>query len=171
LVGAKELPSEDKLSRETLYLSRHYRSYYLSYELRSNNLLTLTRTRDGPTDEAEIVEGKEKIRVSADIARQFRKIVWRLRPEKLEDADKELSWPIRPLGCKRRGPHDFGEISIVFVDDENQKSSEDFRIGFFDLPYESSCNTPAAKEARAVILRGLRLLPPSTVIERFQRTS
>jgi hypothetical protein len=171
LVGTKQLPSEDKLSRETLYVTRNHNSDYLTYELRSNNVLILTHTHYGPPDDTETVEGKATTRVSPEVAKQFRKQIWRMRPEKLEDIDQELSWPVRPLGCRRRGPHDFGEISIVFVDDENRKSNEDFRIGFFDLPTEDSCNKPAAKEARAVILRALRLLPPSTVIERFEQVS
>lgn len=142
----------------------------LSYELRSNDSLTVTHTFIDPIIAGESVKGKETLRVSPAVAAQFRKLMWRVRPAKLvgQGLDKDT---VRPLGCERRGPHDFGEVSVGFIDEGDTKSIEDDQVGVFELPWDDSCNGPKATEAREVVWQALRLLPPSEVRESFELAS
>jgi hypothetical protein len=77
---------------------------------------------------------------------------------------------VRPAGCERQGPHDFGELAVAFIDEGKATGIEDDRAGLFELPWSESCNTPAATEARRVVWQALRLLPPSKTTASFERT-
>ena len=174
LVGAGELPSTNNLSRETLYIWRGDVSEdgvgdSVSYELRPNNSLTVIHVHRGPRHPAENVKGKETLRISPEVAMQFRKSMWRVRPATLEG--QGLAKPeVRPVGCERQADHDFGEVSVTFVGEANPMPSGLARLGMFRLPSAHSCDTPAATEARAVVWNALRLLPETKVVAGFDRT-
>ncbi len=168
LVGANDLPSAEALSRETLYISRGGGAYggdALTYEWRADDLLTVTHTFSD-NSARETIKGRETLRVVPEIATRVRKLLWRVRPAKLEGVEQDQ----RPLGCKRRGPHDFGEVTIGFVNEGNKRGIEDDQVGIFSLPDSQSCDVPLAVEARAVVWDALRLLPKSKVAAGFDRT-
>lgn len=171
LVGATEFPSAEALSRETLYITRGANDWggdRLSYELRPGGSLIVTHTYHGL--KPPVVErGKETLDVSSEVAAQVRQLFWRVRPGKLEGQGLEKA-EVRPVGCERRGPHDFGEVAVAFIDEGDATRTENDPFGVFELPRPDSCNTPAATEARAVVWRALRLLPQSQVVTGFERT-
>lgn len=172
LVGASDLPSAEALSRETLYITRGANDWggdRLSYELRPGRTLIVTHSYYGPTP-PEVERGKETLDVSPEIAAQVRQLLWRVRPGKLEGQGLDKA-EARPAGCERRGPHDFGEVAIAFINEGDAARTDDNQIGLFELPTPRSCNTPAAIEARAIVWRALRLLPRSQVVAGFERTS
>jgi hypothetical protein len=172
LVGADEIPSAEALSRETLYITRGANDWggdRLSYELRPNGSLIVTHNHsDGKLGSVE--KGRETIDLSSDVAAQVRQLLWRVRPGKLEGQGIEKA-EVRPVGCERRGPHDFGEVAVAFINDEDATRTEDDQSGLFELPRPASCNTASAIEARTVVRRALRLLPQSQVVAGFERTS
>jgi hypothetical protein len=174
LVGAMELPSAQVLDRETFYIQRGAGAYggdVLSYEWRPDDSLTVTHTFSnlGPS---ESVRGKETLLISPEAALQARQLLRRVRPAEFETPENYgEKYPTRPIGCERKGPHDFGEVSVAFTDEGQGSGVEDDQIRVFELPYPGSCNTPAAVEARKVIQHVLRLLPRSKVAADFNRTT
>ena len=170
LVGAKELPSATALARETFYITRGGGAYggdALSYEWRPDNALLVTHTFSDGRGPGEVVRGKETLHVAPEVAAEVRQLLWRVRPAKLEGVEQDA----RPTGCKRQGPHDFGEVTIGFVNEGDASGIEDDQVGIFELPTADSCNTPAAVEARAVVQRALQLLPKSKVASDFDRST
>jgi hypothetical protein len=170
LVGARELPSANALLLEGLYISRgggDGGGDRLSYDWRpDNSLLVVHEFSDGKG--SSVIRGRETLRFSPEIAGQARRLLWRIRPAELEGMEQDA----RPNGCKRRGPHDFGEVSVAFVKEgDDAARTEDDQVGLFALPTVESCNTPAAAEARAVVGRALQLLPDSKVAAAFKRTT
>ncbi len=165
LVGGSGVPSAVTQSRETLYIFRGTNDWggdNLSYELRPNGSLTVTHTYSDDRNPQSVVRGKETVRVSPAVAAQVRKLLWRVRPARLEGQGMGKS-EVRPVGCERRDPHDFGEVGVGFITKQGTK-------GLFELPTPGSCNTPAATEARKVVWQALRLLPQSKVTASFERT-
>lgn len=165
LVGADRLPSSSALSREIVQINRGYGDNsegFLSYELRPDDTLTVNHT-----DRARgIVRGGDKFRLAAEIAGNARRQLWRLRPATLEDLNAQEA---RPLGCERRGPHDFGELALIFIDEGRAPGIEDDRLGTFELPRPDSCNTEQAREARQLIRQVMESFPPSKVAAGFER--
>lgn len=167
LVGANELPSVTALSLETFYISRGGGAYggdALSYEWRPDNSLLVTHTYSDGRGTGQVVRGKETLHISTEVAAQARRLLWRVRPAKLESVEQDA----RPTGCERQGPHDFGEVTVGFVNEGNTKGIEDDQVGIFELPTAESCNTSAAVEARAVVWRALQLFPKSNVAAAFE---
>lgn len=170
LVGAKALPSATSLARETFYITRGGGAYggdALSYEWRPDDSLLVTHTFSDGRGTGEVVRGKETLHISAEVAAQVRRLLWRVRPAKLEGVEQDA----RPTGCKRQGPHDFGEVTIGFVNHGDAREFEDDVVGIFELPTTESCNTPAVVEARAVVRLALQLLPKSKVAAAFSRST
>jgi hypothetical protein len=170
LVGAKELPSARALARETLFIHRGGGAYggdALSYEWRPDNMLLVTHTFSDRRGAGELVRGKETLRVAPAVAAEVRQLLWRVRPAKLEGVEQDA----RPTGCERQGPHDFGEVTVGFVNEGDASGIEDDQVGIFELPTADSCNTPAAVGARAVVRRALQLLPKSKVAADFDRST
>lgn len=173
LVGARKLPSAAALSRETLYITRggsDWGGASLTYELRPDHSLTVTHTYSDGRNHGIAVRGKETLGVSPEVAAQVRQLFWRLRPAQLDGQGLEKG-EVRPLGCERQGPHDFGEVTVAFISEGDTTGIEDDRVGAFELPSPDSCNTPAATEARKVAWQALRLLPQSEVTATFEQTS
>lgn len=173
LVGARDIPSADILSRETLYITRGAKDWgvdRLSYELRPDGSLTVIHTYYDDRNPPDIVKGKETFRVSPEVAGKVRMLMWRLRPAKLEGQGLEKD-TVRPVGCERQGPHDFGEVGVAFINEADAGTTEDDRIGVFELPSPDSCNTAAATQSRKVVWQALRMLPKSKVVASFERTS
>lgn len=173
LVGATNLPSAGALSRETLAITRGANDWggdRLAYELRPDGSLSITHTYlDGKTLKEE-VRAKDTFRIPPGEAARFRRLIWRVRPDLLEGQGLEKE-EVRPVGCERRGPHDFGEVGITFINEGDAKTIKDDRFALFELPRSDSCSTTAAEQARETIWRALRLLPPSKTVEGFERAS
>lgn len=159
LVGADRLPSSGALSREVVQINRGYGDAgeeFLSYELRPDDTLTITRGRRA----RHTVRGADRFRLAARIAGQARRRLWRVRPPTLEGLDADEA---RPSGCERRGPHDFGELAVIFIDEGRGPGVEDDRLGTFELPRPASCDSPQAREARQLIRQVLESFPPSGI--------
>lgn len=170
LVGANDLPSAATLSREKVHISRggdHYglHPHFLSYELHPDDTLVITYTVKERDTAREAVRARERFRLSRDRAAQARSLLWRVRPARLEWPNEET----RPIGCGRRGLHDFGEITIIFIDEGGKAGVGGDRIGAFHLPYASSCNTPEAIIARRLVGHVLQLFPASKAAAAFDR--
>ena len=170
LVGATKLPSATALARETVYISRGGSAYggdTLSYEWRPDNSLLVKHTYSDGRGTGEVVRGQETLHVSPEGAAHARQLLSRVRPSELEGVEQDA----RPMGCKRRGPHDFGEVTIGFVNEGDASGIEDDQVGIFNLPTAESCSTQTAVEARAVVRGALRLLPKSKVAAAFDRST
>jgi hypothetical protein len=168
LVGAKELPSATALADETLYITRGGGAYggdALSYELRPDNSLLITNTFSDRHEAGEIVRGKETLHIAPGVAAEVRQLLWRLRPAKLKGVEQDT----RPTGCEREGLHDFGELTVGFVNEGDARGIEDDQVGIFALPTADSCNTSAAVEARSIVRRAPQLLPRSDVASDYER--
>jgi hypothetical protein len=168
LVGANDLPPAAALSRETLYISRGGGAYggdALTYEWRPDDSMTVTHTYSD-NSARQTIKGREALRVGRETAPRVRKLLWRVRPPKLEGVEQDQ----RPLGCKRQGPHDDGEVTIGFVNEGNKPGIEDDQVGIFSLPDAQSCDASLAVEAREAVWEALRLLPKSKVAAEFERT-
>lgn len=164
LVGADRLPPSAALSRETIQINRGYGPVgtgFLSYELHPDDSLTVTHS-DKRRDK---VLGKESFRLASGNADAARRRLLRLRPAKLEGLDAHEA---RPSGCERQGPHDFGELAVIFVSEDGGPGVEDDRIGVFELPDPQSCSTPQAREARQLVRQVMDLFPPSKVAAGFE---
>lgn len=171
LVGAKELPSSKLLARETISIKRGggpYGGDALFYELRPDNSLTVKHTSSDIRNMREGVKGKEVLRISPNVGDQVRQLLWRVRPAKFDGVENYASLP---SGCERKGPHDFGEVAIAFLDEADARRTEGRDVGIFELPYPQSCNTPAAVEARQVVGSALQLLPRSEVAVEYERST
>lgn len=170
LVGAKGLPSAKTLARETLYISRGggpYGGHRLSYEWRPDDKITVTHDFSDGSGGGE-TRGTENLQIPSEAAAEARRLLWRVRPAKFEGVE---NYGTRPIGCERKGPHDFGEVAVAFIHEGQSNGIEDDQIGIFELPDPQSCNTPAAVEARRVIQRVLQLLPSSKVAAEFARST
>lgn len=170
LVGANDIPSATALAGETLYISRGggpYGGDTLSYEWRPDNSLLVRHTISDGRGTGEVVRGQETLHVAPEAAAQARQLLWRVRPAELEGVEQDA----RPTGCERRGPHDFGKVTVGFVIEGDASGIEDGLVGIFNLPTAESCNTPAAVEARAVVQRALQLLLRSKVAAAFERSA
>ena len=122
LVGAKVSPSAEALSGETIYISRGGGACggdSLSYEWRPDDVLTITHTFSD-NSARPTVKGRETRRVAPEIAARIRQLLWRVRPAKLQGVEQDQ----RPAGCERRGPHDFGEVSIGFANTREPRCDE-----------------------------------------------
>jgi hypothetical protein len=173
LVGATNLPSPEVLSRETLYVTRGANDWggdRLAYELRPDGSLTIRHTYlDGRTSKEE-VRAKDAFGIRPEVAARFRRLMWRVRPDLLEGQGLEKN-EVRPVGCERRGPHDFGEVGVAFINEGDAKTTKDDRVALFELPQPDSCITKAAKHSREAVWEALRLLPSSKAVEGFERAS
>lgn len=170
LVGAEELPAATALARETFYITRGGGAYggdALTYEWRPDNSLLVTHTFSDGRGTGEVVRGKETLHIAPDVAAEVKQLLWRFRPAKLEGVEQDA----RPIGCERQGPHDFGEVTVGFVNEGDAVGIEDDQVGIFALPTAESCNTPAAVEARAIVRRALHLLPRSKVASNYERAT
>jgi hypothetical protein len=169
-VGAKELPSATVLARETFYITRGGGAYggdALTYVWRPDNSLLVTHTFSDGRGTGEVVRGKETVHIAPEVALKVRQLLWRVRPAKLEGVEQDA----RPTGCQRQGPHDFGEVTLGWVNEGDARGIEDDEVGIFSLPTGESCNTPAAVEARAAVWRALQLLPKSEVAAAYERST
>jgi hypothetical protein len=169
LVGAKELPSAKTLVGETFYITRGGGpdgGHSLSYEWGPDDSITVTHDFSDGQGRSE-TRGTENLRIGSKSAAEARRLLSRVRPAKFEGVE---NYGTRPIGCERRGPHDFGEVTVAFIDERPTGKTEDARVGIFELPYRQSCNTRAAAEASKVIERVLQLLPKSEVAAEFERS-
>ena len=170
LVDARALASADMVSRETLYIRRGITDWccdYLSYELRPDDTLIVEHTfseNNGLT----VTKDSETVSIAPEIAEEVRWLMRRVRPTRLQGQGIEED-AVRPTGCERRGLHDFGEVSVAFMYHDHEVNVQNAKFAVFELPYASSCETRAAKEARAVVWQALEMLPQSGPASSFER--
>lgn len=171
LVGAKSLPPATELSRETIQINRGYGDIsiaFLSYELLPDDSLVVTLTDRNL--QKDVVLGKDTFRLTSEVAAEARRMLWHLRPEELQRFDEGgFESETRPIGCYRRGPHDFGELAVVFTAEGPETGVEDDRLGIVELPRPDSCRSPAAIKARRLIQRLMHLFPRSKLPAQFER--
>ncbi|MFN2101134.1 hypothetical protein [Altererythrobacter sp. MF3-039] len=136
-----------------------YGLHRLEYELRPNNELKV-RYWLAPETDAVAEEGFD---LSSHVADQFRRDLWRLRPESISE-NLIADWPTLPLNCKRGGPHDQGDIWVIFLPD-----ADDIRGRVFELTRADSCDSLAAKQARLLIEEVIASLPNSKIAAEFHR--
>lgn len=168
LVGAQSPPSQDDLVREAFYIVRRggpNGGHSLTYDWRRDGELIVEHAFSDGVGRSE-ARGREALRIPADAAAQARRLLARLHPARLEGVEQDA----RPLGCGRQGPHDVGEFTIGFIRASDEPGIQDDEVGLFALPYPSSCDTPAAREARKVVQGILQLLPRSSVAAEFERS-
>ena len=172
LVGAKNLPSAEELSQETIFIGRHggpFGGDILRYEWHPNDTITVTHSFSD-NNPGEIIKGQEVLRIPSKDAAAARRLLWRVRPDILEGMEGFVQ-DNRPVGCVRHGPHDLGEISIMFHKYGSKPGIEDDIAGTFRLPAAGSCATPAAAEAQEVVREVLSLLPASRVAAGFDEST
>jgi hypothetical protein len=166
LVRAQHLPPAELLSRETIEINRGFGDIspgFLSYQLLPDDRLVVTLTdRNYPED---VVIGKETFQLTSEIAAEARRMLWRVRPEKLEGVE----WETRPVSCYPQSCHDFGELAVAFIAEGSKPGIDDDRIGIFVLPGPDSCRSPAAIKARRLIQRVMHRFPRSKVAAEFER--
>lgn len=168
LVGARALPSRDDLEREAFYIVRGggaYGGHSLTYDWRRDGALIVEHAYSDGNGRRE-TKGREALHIPADAAARARSLLARLHPARLEGVDQDA----RPLGCERQGPHDLGEVTIGFIRAGDEPGIEDDEVGLFALPSPRSYDTPAAREARAVVRDVLQLLPRTRVAAAFERS-
>jgi hypothetical protein len=171
LVGTNRIPSAAILSREVIYIAwdeDNSDDHLLSYELRPDDTLKIVHSRYGEGDALRETISERNVRVSPEIARRARAMIWRVRPAKMVDQVDEVA-PVRPVGCNPSGLHDVAELGVTFISKGNIKNSNDDRYGAFELPYSSSCNTSAAIQARKVVWDAIRMLSANKVNSSFDR--
>ncbi|MFL6725338.1 MAG: hypothetical protein ACJ8FS_02345 [Sphingomicrobium sp.] len=164
LVGAKELPPAKALSHETIEINRASRSSTsgrLTYELRPDDSLIVTlASQDWKTP-----IGHEIFQLQPEIAEQARRALWRVRPEEL----KGVEWINPPPDCPPPPTDTHPEIAVAFIAEGPKPGVADDRVGIFDLPYKSICDTRQSNEARALIQGVLRSFPASKVATEFEQ--
>ena len=158
LVGAKQLPSSDVLSRETIQLNRfrydaRQRQEMLVAELRPDNAVALTLTRND-IDHGQSLLGKEEFQLSAGTADRIRNTLWKFRPGKLEG----VGTLVLPAGCSYIND-ETPEAAVAFVAANNKD------IGIAEL--QPDCQTPAAKAARILLGKVLKEFPNSKLAAGF----
>ena len=172
LVGTESLPSPDALRSEVIVINRSEgdsdstESHSLDYELRPDNVLRIQHTLFGYPEGK--VMGKDSIALTPSVAESARRSLWRLRPTASESLG-DLSYPARPLNCERQGPHDFGEVQVIFIDERGTPKVEDDRLAQFELPNPRSCNNHHVTKARNLIAEVLQSFPNSRVATDFQK--
>jgi hypothetical protein len=157
LVGARELPTIEALSRETVELNRHGGTQtepaLLIGELRPDNTFEFKLTRHD-LRHGEMVLGKETAKLAPEDAAAVRKNLWHLRPSKLEGIDKQ----VLPIGCYWMFDEP-PEFTVVFIA-PNRKD-----IGATDV--QASCESPAAAASRKLVGDVLNKLPKSKLADGF----
>jgi hypothetical protein len=169
LVTTKPLPPAKTLAREIIQINRGFGEIspgFLSYELRPEDRLIVTLTlREGRLDRPDKVAVEERFRLQPDVAAEARRRLWRLRPSEFGGVEQDQ----RPLGCERRGPHDFGEHAVAFIAEGPEEGVDDDRLGVFEMPSPASCSTAQASEARSLLRKVLASFPPSKAAAEFER--
>ena len=166
LVGAEALPSAHDLSREIIQINRGFGQIsegFLSYELKADGKLVVTHE----DRKVKKIVGTETFQLSGPVADQARHMLWRVRPARLEGIEQDA----RPLGCERQGPHDFGELAVVFINEGKNAGVDDDQVGIFELPSPDSCNTRHASESRRLLERVLKSFPASRVATEFPKAT
>jgi hypothetical protein len=170
LVGAKQLPSVQTLSREIIYLSRGYSwsgQGHLSYELRPDDTLTITYEH---TDRHTLKKTarRETFHLSSNesnVALEARRVLWRLRPEKLEG----IETIVRPSNCPQPPTDTFPEVAVGFIAEGPDPGVKDDRLGIVDVPGKLTCSSREATIARAVTRQVLASFPSSKVAAEFDQ--
>ena len=157
LVRAKNLAPSRTLSAETIQINRRgglRQEHLLSYELRPDNLLTVTHAlQERGTDRTL---ARREFRLRPDLASEARASLARMRPPALRGVGSLT----RPTGCAAIGDGLAEADELLFIDAKE-------RFGISTIPQEFSCNTAQARLARELISQVLTSLPGSQVAADF----
>ena len=157
LTDAKNLPSESDLKKEIIIIWRDVRDdKLLNYELHPDNQLLVRLYRRGAQDKPL---AEDRIVMGAREADQARRLLWRLRPENDASEAKSL-----PLGCDYVTDR-VAATGVAFSRDNLS------HLELFSLPFPEECQSPAAQEARTILVDVLRSLPKSNVAAPYPPTS
>lgn len=170
LVGAKQLPPASVLSKEIIQINQGFGSQtssLLSYELGPGNTLAITLTHRDHDTFKEVTDGKEAFDLSATVASQVRRDLWRLRPSTLEG----IETLVRPADCPPPPTDTFPVAAVAFIAEGPKPGVEDDRLGVVDVPAQYTCDTRQGREARDLIEKVLRSFPRSTLAAEFDRRS
>jgi len=155
-VGAKRLLTADEVAKEVIQINRFSGPpgyEMLSYELRPDNSLAVTRTISEPYPSR--TEGPEIFRLSPDVARQIRTDLQIVRPDDLPGIEHS----ILPVGCHQvfdATP----DAAVAFMDPRK-------RLGVVEVPTSANCQTKAAERARTAVDRAIKQFPTSSVASHF----
>jgi hypothetical protein len=169
LVGAEKRPPESQLLKETIEIvpssAPGPRSANLYYDLRPDNSLSVTLSHWTPQAHGEVVDGRDTFQLSASEAGEARRLLWRLRPERLAGVESD----IQPVGC-RPAPVDASPLySVAFIAEGAKPGLKDDLIGVTGVPAERDCNTQPAADARQLVQQVLQIFPMSKVAAEFER--
>lgn len=167
LVGAEPLPSVSILAHETVYIEQGgsaFGGHALIYVWHPDNSLVVTHIFSEPF-QREIVLGEETLHLSKKVEGELRELIVRVHPPIF----KGVEYYTKPTGCEDLAMDESGEVTIGFVKADAEGELGPGQVGIFTLPYETSCNTPAAIEARKVVEDILQLLPKSDVAVEYDK--
>ena len=164
LVGAKTLPPARVLSRETIQISRATRSSTsgpLIYELRPDGRLSVTLMGS----DLKTPISHQTFHLQSDVAARARRALWRVRPGEL----KGLQWINPPTDCPQPPTDTHSEVTVAFIAEGPKPGIDDDRVGVFDLPYKSICNTRQSNDARTLVQTVLQSFPASRAANEFEQ--
>lgn len=162
LVGAETLPPADLLSRETIEIDqeRYEPGPRLIYQLEPNNSLTITLTDWTPEQR---ILAKQSFQLSTDAANNARRLLWRIRPERLQG----MAETTKLQDCPPPPPDEFPDLTVGFIVNGPKTADDVGNVGIFAV--SPGCQTRDATEVRQVIRQALSLFPPSTIPAEFDR--
>lgn len=170
LVGAKQLPSAKTLSRETVQINSGGFGLLspmspgdLTYELRSDDSLWIKHTKYDPKTIKYVTIGQETIRLPSDVATRVKRMLWRLRPERLEGIEHITL----PLGCPPPPIDSSPDFFLDFIAEGQNSDHPDDRVAIVNLPNASNCGTSQAADARNLVRKALQSFPPSKVAREY----
>ena len=168
LVAAKNLPTAEVLSRETIQINRGLGSWpsapgSLEYELRPDGSLTVTHKKFD-RDFHQITVGQQTFRLAQSAAMAARRLLWRLRPEPLQGITVEAL----PIGCPHPPIDAPPEFFVDFISEGPKPGIADDKLGIVFLPYADDCRTKGAAEARSLIGTVLQSFPASNAAAEYE---
>lgn len=165
LVGAKQLPSAKVLSREMIEINRAFfePGPRLIFHLLPNNSLTITLTDWDRQGRGQVIEGKESVQISSDAAVQLRRLLWRVRPEKLQG----MGSVTEPDGCPQPPTDELPKFTVGFIAEGPKPGSDDDKVGIFAL--FPSCRTKKATQAHDLLLNVVAKFPHSNIPAEYNR--
>jgi hypothetical protein len=149
------------LARETLVIVDHTNdAHAYEYELDPSGGLSLTRYDRDEHGFLQKFESKDTYHVSSHDAAVTRKLLRRLRPEKLEG----MGVNVPPQGCPQQQLHASGDFAVAFIEPGREQASHDDRIGIFLSGYNEKCGSlacctaPAARNAHLIVRKAIQQL-------------
>jgi hypothetical protein len=168
LVGAKKLPAEQQLSRETIEIVPASwdapEAPHVYFDLRPDDSLTVTLSHWAEKAHSEVIDGRDTFHLSPADASKARRRLWQLRPQELTGVESIT----RPTDCPPPPTDTFPDYSVAFIAEGPKPGVKDDLIGITDVPAARFCAGKSAAEARQLIQQVLDLFPKSKVAAEFE---